>query len=45
MCRKDKDCEAGQRCIGGVCTDTAVDELADTEQQKKTESEEAPCDP
>jgi len=45
MCRKDKDCEAGQRCIGGVCTDTAVDELADTEPQDAIEpTEETPCD-
>lgn len=41
MCKKDKDCEAGQRCSGGTCTSTAVDELADTEPQPKTEPENA----
>lgn len=46
MCRKDKDCEAGQRCTGGVCTSTAADELADTEPAPKIDppKEEIPCD-
>lgn len=47
MCRKDKDCEAGQRCVDGVCTSTAeVDELADTDPLPKIEppKEETPCD-